>query len=150
MFRKITLGFMILLLGLGLVGCGTSTDKTQKNASTQSTSSQSAGTQKSTNNTQESKNVYLTPIPKGTPLATANNGVSKQLMTQKNVLGTQIFEQKGIIYGIITFKSGVDKTYAHNLANEFLSQLKVNYPGRKITSQVVVNGKTTDSISYKP
>lgn len=146
MYRKITLGF-IIILALSLVGCGASTGKTQNNTDSKT---QSNLTQKSTGDNQVSKNVYLKPVPKGTNLITSNNDVTKQLMAQKDVQGTQVFEQKGIVYGSITFKSGVDKTYAHNLANEFLSQLKVNYPGRQITSLVVINGKTTDSISYKP
>ncbi|KJR48149.1 hypothetical protein UF75_1502 [Desulfosporosinus sp. I2] len=81
---------------------------------------------------------------------TANTEVSKQIMAQKDVLGTQIYEQNGIVYGDITFKSGVTKDYAHNLANEFLTQLKTSYPGRSITAQVVIDGKTTDFISFKP
>ncbi|MFZ3131112.1 MAG: hypothetical protein WA125_08445 [Desulfosporosinus sp.] len=92
----------------------------------------------------------MTPVPEGTPLVTANNEVSKQLMAQKDVIGTQIYEQNGIVCGDITFKSGVAQDYAHNLANEFLNQLKVSYPGRQITTQAVSDGKNLDSISFKP
>ena len=42
-------------------------------------------------------------------------------MEQKDVVGTQVYEQLGTVYGDITFKSGVDKSYAHALANEFIS-----------------------------
>lgn len=147
LFRRVMIGLIIAVLGLALVGCGTSTGKTPQNPGANPPTS---NTQQNTSNTQESKAVHLTPIPKGTPLVTANNDVSKQLMAQKDVIGTQISDQKGIIYGNITFKSGVDKTYAHDLANEFLTQLKTSYPSRQITTQVLVDGKTIDSISFKP
>ncbi|WP_242976105.1 hypothetical protein [Desulfosporosinus sp. FKB] len=132
--KQITLGLIVLVLGITLVGCGTSTNKTQQG----------------TSSSQEVKKDYLKPVPKGTALVTSNNNVTKQLMAQKDVLGTQISEEKGIMIGRITFKTGVDKAYAHELANEFLTQLKVNYPKRQITTQVIVDGKTTDSISFKP
>jgi len=125
------IGLLISILGLALVGCGTS--KTPSN-----------------NTQQESKAIHLTPVPSGTPLVEANKDVSKQLMAQKDVLGTQIYEQQGIVFGDITFKSEVTKDYAHDLANELLTQLKVSYPSRPITTQVVIDGKTTDSISFKP
>ena len=132
MLRRIIMGLVISTLGLAIVGCGTS------------------NTQQDKVTNPEPKAVYLTPVPKGTPLITANNEVSKQLMAQKDVVGTQIYEQKGIVYGDITFKSGVAKDYAHNLANEFLNQLKVSYPGRQITTQAVSDGKNLDSISFNP
>ncbi|MHB8132331.1 MAG: hypothetical protein ACYDEX_25545 [Mobilitalea sp.] len=146
MLRKIFLGLAISVLALTLVGCGTSTNKEPQ---------QNTGSQAPTSNTQQnsddnSKTVHLTPIPEGTPLVTANTEVSKQIMGQKDVLGTQIYEQLGIVYGDITFKSEVDKDYAHGLANEFLTQLKVTYPSREILTQVIIDGKTADSISFKP
>lgn len=135
MLRKVTIGLIILVLGLSLVGCGTSTSKTPQ---------QKPGTdQTPTGN-------YLTPVPQGTPLVSANQDVSKQIMAQKDVLGSSIYEQNETVFGDITFKGEVTKDYAHNLANEFLSQLKTSYPGRQITTQVIIDGKTTDSISYKP
>lgn len=142
LFRRVIMGLIISILGLALVGCGTSTSKVQQQ--------NSGSNQAPSSNTQEPKAVHLTPVPSGTPLVTANNEVSKQLMAQKDVMGTQIYEQKGIVFGDITFKSGVTKDYAHGLANEFLTQLKASYPSRQITTQVVIEGKTTDSISFKP
>ncbi|WP_407306673.1 hypothetical protein [Desulfosporosinus sp. SB140] len=150
MIKKVMTVVMILMLGLVLVGCGNSSGKTQPQNTTGANQASSVNAQQNTAASQDSKLVHLTPIPQGTPLVTANNQVSKQLMTQKDVLGTQIYEQKGIVYGNITFKSGVAKDYAHELANEFLTQLKVNYPKRQITTQVVIDGKTTDSIAFKP
>ncbi|KUO72055.1 MAG: hypothetical protein APF81_28170 [Desulfosporosinus sp. BRH_c37] len=134
MSRKVTMVLMILILGLALTGCGKSTDsKVQQQDSGKS-------------NSQE----HLTPVPQGTPLVDANKEVTKQLIAQKDVLGTQIYDQKGIVFGNITFKTGVAKDYAHELANDFLSQLKASYPDRQVTTQVVIDGKITDSISYKP
>lgn len=135
LLRRVLRVLIISILGLALVGCGTSTGKVQQ---------QNSGT------TQAPKTVYLTPVPSGSPLVSANNEVSKQLMAQKDVIGTQIYEQKGIVYGDITFKSGVAKDYAHDLAIEFLNQLKVSYPGRQITTQALSDGKNLDSISFKP
>jgi hypothetical protein len=149
MLRRVTIALTITILGLTLVGCGNSAGKAQQSNNAANTSS-STNAQQGATASQDSQPVHLTPIPKGTPLVTANNQVSKQLMTQKDVLGTQIYEQKGIVYGNITFKSGVANNYAHELANEFLTQLKVNYPNRQITTQVIVDGKTTDTISFKP
>ena len=134
--RRLLIGLIILIISIVLGGCGTKptpSSNTQQNAATQDPNA-----------------VHLTPVPAGTPLVTANTEVSKQIMAQKDVLGTQIYEQKGLVYGDITFKSGVTKEYAHNLANEFLTQLKTSYPGRSITAQVVIEGKTTDFISHKP
>ncbi|MDQ7093924.1 hypothetical protein REC12_10015 [Desulfosporosinus sp. PR] len=139
--RRVTLGLIFLVVALTLAGCGTSTSKTPQGAN---------NSQQSTGNSSEAKSEYLKPVPQGTALVTANNNVTKQLMAQKDVLGTQISEEKGIVYGKITFKTGVDKTYAHELANELLTQLKVNYPKRLITTQVIVDGKVTDSIPFKP
>ena len=118
-----------------LAGCGTSAGKVQPpNAVTN----------------QAPTTKYLTQVPKGTSLGEDNMNVSKQLMKQKDVSGTQIYEQKGITFGNVTFKSGVDKTYAHNLINELLFQMKVTYPGKQITTQAISGGKTIDSISFKP
>lgn len=145
--KKVAMILSLIVLGIVLVGCGASTGKSQsQSSSSNKTSSNTASTQDS----DTAQTHHLTPISKGTPIVTANNQLTKQLMAQKDVLGTQISDQKGIIYGKITFKSGVSKTYAHDLANEFLNQLKVNYPKRQIIAQVIVDGKTTDSISYKP
>ena len=143
------MGLIILILSIVLVGCGTSTGKDQQQ-NTGTNQTPSSNTQQNTAATQDPNSVHLTPVPAGTPLVTANTEVSKQIMAQKDVLGTQIYEQNGLVYGDITFKSGVTKDYAHNLANEFLTQLKTSYPGRSITAQVVIDGKTTDFISYKP
>lgn len=143
------MGLIILILSIVLVGCGTSTGKDQQQ-NTGTNQTPSSNTQQNTAATQDPNAVHLTPVPAGTPLVTANTEVSKQIMAQKDVLGTQIYEQNGIVYGDITFKSGVTKDYAHNLANEFLTQLKTSYPGRSITAQVVIDGKTTDFISFKP
>ncbi|WP_242860148.1 hypothetical protein [Desulfosporosinus sp. I2] len=131
------MGLIILIISIVLGGCGTK-------------QTPSSNTQQNAAATQAPNAVHLTPVPAGTPLVTANTEVSKQIMAQKDVLGTQIYEQNGIVYGDITFKSGVTKDYAHNLANEFLTQLKTSYPGRSITAQVVIDGKTTDFISFKP
>ena len=135
LLRKLSIGCAILVIAFSLAGCGTSAGKAQ---------------QPNTANNQAPKTEYLTPVPKGTPLVEANTNLSKQLMKQKDVSGTQIYEQKGITYGDITFKSGVDKTYAHDLINEMLTQMKVTYPGKLITTQAISDGKTIDSISYKP
>lgn len=139
------MGLMISVLSLALVGCGTGKAQQQDPGANPAPSS---NTQQNSD-TQE-KAVQLTPVPSGTPLVEANKDVSKQLMAQKDVLGTQIYEQQGIVFGDITFKSGVTKEYAHNLANELLTQMKVSYPSRQIMTQVVIDGKTTDSISFKP
>lgn len=140
------MGLVISTLGLAIVGCGTLTGKVQQQNQVPTSNTQ----QQNQVTNPEPKAVYLTPVPKGTPLITANNEVSKQLMGQKDVIGTQIYDQKGIVYGEITFESGVAKDYAHNLANEFLYQLKVSYPGRMITTQAVSDGKNLDSISFTP
>ncbi|MGI6120409.1 MAG: hypothetical protein ACOYIB_07585 [Desulfosporosinus sp.] len=70
-------------------------------------------------------------------------------MKLKDVRGTQIYELQGITYGDITFESGVDKAYAHDLINELLTQMKVSYPGKQITTQAISDGKVIDSISFK-
>lgn len=145
MLRRVMMGLMISALSLALVGCGTGKAQQQDPGANPAPSS---NTQQNSD-TQE-KAVQLTPVPSGTPLVEANQDVSKQLMAQKDVLGTQIYEQQGIVFGDITFKSGVTKEYAHNLANELLTQLKASYPSRQLTTQVVIDGKTTDSISFKP
>lgn len=144
--RKLFLGLAIFVLSLTLVGCGTSNNK----APQQNTDNQTPSSNSQQNSDADAPPVHLTPVPEGTPLVTANNEVSKQIMAQKDVLGTQIYEQQGIVFGDITFKSGVTKEYAHNLVSEFLTQLKVSHPNRQITTQVVIDGKTTDSISFKP
>jgi len=129
------MGLVILVMSLVLAGCGTTTGKAQQpNAVTN----------------QAPTTKYLTAVPKGTALGEANMNLSNQLMKQKDVMGTQIHEQKGITFGDITFKSGVDKTYAHNLINELLFQMKGTYPNKQLTTQAISDGKTIDSISFKP
>ena len=146
MLRKLFLALALSVLAFTLIGCGTLTNK----APQQNTNSQPQSSNTQQNSATESKAVHLNPVPEGTPLVTANAEVSKQIMNQKDVIGTQIYEQQDTVYGNITFKSAVEKDYAHNLANEFLTQLKVSYPNRKITTQVVIDGKTIDTISFKP
>lgn len=148
MFGKISRGIGIVILALTLAGCGTSTAKTQQQNAQQSSPQQNAQQQKAEDQTP--KTDYLKPVPQGTSVADSNQNVTKQLMNQKDVLGTQVYEQKGIIYSDITFKSGVDKTYAHNLALEFLAYMKETYPNKAITAQALCDGKTIDSISFKP
>ena len=146
LLRKVMMGLMISALSLALVGCGTGKAQQQDPGANPAPSS---NTQQNSD-TQEPKAVKLTPVPSGTPLVEANKDVSKQLMAQKDVLGIQIYEQQGMVFGDITFKSGVTKEYAHNLANELLTQMKASYPSRQLTTQVVIDGKTTDAISFKP
>lgn len=135
MRKKFMMGFLILVMVFGLAGCGSSTAKEQQQNGTAD---------------QTPKTDYLSPVPEGSSLADANLNLSKQLMEQKDVLGNQIYEQQGTIYGDIKFKSEVDKTYAHNLLLEYLAQLKGNYSGKEITVQAVSEGKVFDSISFKP
>ncbi|WP_425806450.1 hypothetical protein ACHOLT_05915 [Desulfitobacterium sp. Sab5] len=143
MFRKISQGLAISFLAIVLVGCGTPTAKTQQENSQQQSTQQKV-------EDQTPKTDYLKPAPQGTSVVDSNLNVSKQIMEQKDVLGTSVYEQQGITYGDITFKSGVDKTYAHNLALEFLAQLKKTYPNKAVTAQALSDGKTIDSISFKP
>ncbi|WP_434511244.1 hypothetical protein [Desulfitobacterium sp. AusDCA] len=143
MFGKISRGIGIVILALTLAGCGTSTAKTQ-----QSSPQQNAQQQKAEDQTP--KTDYLKPVPQGTSISDANLNVAKQLMSQKDVLGNQMYEQRGITYCDITFKNGVDKNYAHNLALEFLAYMKKTYPNKAITAQALCDGKTIDSISFKP
>ena len=135
LLRKVFTRLVILVMAFVLAGCGTSAGKAQQPNSV---------------NNQAPKTEYLTSVPKETSLVEAVANVSKQLMKQKDVIGTQFYEQKGINYGDITFKSGVDKTYAHDLINELLTQLKVTYPTKQIKTQAISAGKTIDSISFKP
>jgi len=136
LLRKLVTGVVILVMALALAGCGnTAADKAQP---------------PNTVTNQAPKTEYLTPVPKGTELGEANKNLSQQIMKQKDVSGTQIYEQLGINYGDITFKSGVDKTYAQDLINELLFQMKVTYPDKQITTQAISDGKTIDSISFKP
>ena len=61
------MGLVISTLGLAIVGCGTSTGKVeQQNQAPTSNTLQDKVTNP------EPKAVYLTPVPKGTPLITAN------------------------------------------------------------------------------
>lgn len=143
MFRKISQGLAISFLAIVLAGCGTPTAKTQQENSQQQSTQQKV-------EDQTPKTDYLKPAPQGTSVVDSNLNVSKQIMEQKDVLGTSVYEQQGITYGDITFKSGVDKTYAHNLALEFLAQLKKTYPNKAVTAQALSDGKTIDSISFKP
>lgn len=141
MLRKVSMGFLILVMAFGLVGCGgTSNAKIQE---------QNKVTDQTPRN-EAPKAEYLTPIPEGKPLVESNLDLSKQIMSQKDVLGTQIYERQGITYGDISFKSEVDKAYAHNLINEFLTQMKTNYPGKQITTQAISDGKPFDSVTIKP
>lgn len=129
------MGFLILVMVFGLAGCGSSTAKEQQQNETADQTPQTD---------------YLSPVPEGSSLADANLNLSKQLIEQKDVLGNQVYEQQGIIYGDITFKSEVDKTYAHNLLLEYLAQLKGNYSGKEITVQALSDGSVFDSVSFKP
>lgn len=70
------------------------------------------------------KSEYLTAIPEGTPLGESNAKLSEQIMGQKDVLGTQIYEQMETVFGDITFNAGVDKAYASQLIKELLAQMK--------------------------
>lgn len=141
MLRKISMGFLILVMAFVLTGCGgTANPKAQEqNKVADQTPTKEAP-----------KTEYLTPIPAGKPLGESNIDLSKQIMSQKDVLGTQIYEQKGMTYGDITFKSEVDKTYAHKLITEFMTQMKTNYPGKPITTQAISDGKPFDSVTFKP
>ena len=129
------MGIVILVMAFALSGCGTSAGKAQ---------------QPNTVTNQTPKTEYLTPAPQGTSAVEANTNLSKQVMKQKDVSGIQTYEQKGITYGDITFKSGVDKTYAHDLINELLTHMKVTYPGKQIKTQAISDGKIIDFISFKP
>lgn len=123
---------VILIMTFVLSGCGNSTGKETQQP-----------------DTTVPKTEYLTPVPEGTDPSEANMNITTQLMELKGVKGTQIYEQQGITYGDITFESGVDKTYAHDLANELLTHMKSFYPGKQITTQAISDGKVIDSISFK-
>ncbi|MEA4902192.1 hypothetical protein [Desulfitobacterium sp.] len=135
MYRKLMTAILILVMVLGMAGCGSSTAEEQ---------------QQNDSADQTPQTDYLTPVPEGSSLVDVNIDLSKQLMEQEDVLGNQIYEQNGITYGDITFKSEVDKKYAHNLLKEFLAQLKTSYSGKEITVQAVSEGNVFDSISFKP
>lgn len=147
MFGKISKGIGISVLVLVLAGCGTSA-KNQQQSAQQNTQQQNTLQQKAEDQTP--KTDYLKTVPQGTSVVNSNLNVSKQIMEQKDVTGTQVYEKQGITYGDITFKSGVDKTYAHNLALEFLAYLKKTYPNKAVTAQALSDGKIIDSISFKP
>lgn len=86
----------------------------------------------------------------GSELVTANTNLSNQIMSNKNVTGTQIYEEKGIVYGIIQLNNEVTKSTAEDLIKQVMSQMKVNYAGQPITVKALKNGKTIASTSFEP
>ena len=141
MLKKLSMGLIILALIFGIGGCGGKTN------------GENQPQNPSTGQTQQEEPVqpqYLTPIPEGTPLGEANMKLSEQLMGQKDVKGTQIYEQMETVFGDITFNAGVDKAYANQLIKELLAQMKINYPGRPLTAQAISDGQVIDSVSFKP
>ena len=141
MLKKLSMGLLILALTFGIGGCGgnTNTEPQPQNPST--------GQQQQN---EPVKSEYLTPIPEGTPLGESNIKLTEQVMSQKDVLGTQIYEQMETVYGDITFNAGVDKVYANQLLKELLAQMKTNYPGKPIIVQGLSDGQVIDSISFNP
>lgn len=140
MLKKLSMGLIILALIFGIGGCGGKTNGEQPQ-------NPDAG---QTQQEEPVQSQYLTPIPEGTPLGEANMKLSEQLMEQKDVKGTQTYEQMETVYGDITFNTGVDKAYANQLIKELLAQMKINYPGRPLTAQAISDGQVIDSVSFKP
>ncbi|AFM02096.1 hypothetical protein Desde_3828 [Desulfitobacterium dehalogenans ATCC 51507] len=140
MLKKLSMGLIILALIFGIGGCGKSNVENQPQ-------NPAAG---QTQQNEPVKPEYLTPIPEGTPLGESNMKLSEQIMAQKDVLGTQIYEQQETVFGDITFNAGVDKAYANQLIKELLTQMKTNYPGRPIIAQAITDGQVIDSVSFKP
>lgn len=140
MLKKLSTGLIILALIFGIGGCGGKTNGEQpQNPSTGQTQQE-----------EPLKPQYLTPIPEGTPLGESNMKLSEQIMGQKDVLGTQIYEQMETVFGDITFNAGVDKAYANQLIKELLAQMKINYPGKPLTAQAISDGQVIDSVNFKP
>ena len=141
MLRKLSMVLIILAISLGISGCGGNTNG-------ENPPQNPAIEQPQQNEVVEPE--YLTPIPEGTPIGEANLKLGEQLMSQKDVLGTQIYEQMEVVHGDITFAAGVDKAYANQLLKEYMSQMKINYPGKPITVQALSDGQVIDSLSFKP
>ncbi|MCG1024853.1 hypothetical protein [Dehalobacter sp.] len=86
----------------------------------------------------------------GVELAKANVDLSNEFMAKKDVTGIQIYEEKGIVYGVIQLKSGVAQSYATALSNELMAQMKVNYAGRQITVLSQSDGKNLATVNSNP
>ncbi|CDX03421.1 hypothetical protein SDC9_15254 [bioreactor metagenome] len=138
MLRKLSMGLIIAVLIFGIGGCGNTNKNQPQNPAAEQQQNENV------------KSEYLTPIPEGTPIGESNLKLSEQIMAQKDVLGTQIYEQQGITYGDITFNAGVDKAYANQLLGELLAQMKINYSGMPLTVQGISDGQVIDSINFKP
>mgnify|MGYP001170173085 CR=1 FL=1 len=142
MQKKLWISLIILALTFGMGGCG-GNNKVEHQP-------QNPGTEQQQQQNDTVKSEYLTPIPEGTSLGEFNMTLSEQLMSQKDVLGIQIYEQLDTVYGDITFNPGVDKAYVKQLLQEVLAQLKVNYPNKPIVVQGISDGQVMDSISFQP
>lgn len=141
MLKRFMAGLCIVSMALTMAGCGKENQILQDNTPQQEETAN-----------QEARKYYLTPLSEGTPLNAAAPELRAQIAAQKDVLGVKTYEkQDGVFYGEIMLANGVNKIYAHDLAADFLDQLKAADPNRAIITLAVNEKKEVlEELSYTP
>ncbi|MDB4866907.1 MAG: hypothetical protein JWR03_1240 [Cohnella sp.] len=73
--------------------------------------------------------------------------LTKQLTSEKNMLGGQVYFQGDYVIATMSFKPGADPKTAQKLAQNYAEKLKTKYKNKKVNVQAVVNGKNVANIT---
>jgi ABC-type glycerol-3-phosphate transport system substrate-binding protein len=90
------------------------------------------------------------PAPSQTASQTAppiDKDLTKQLTSEKNMLGGQVYFQGEYVIATMSFKPGADPKTAQKLAQQYADKLKTKYKNKKVNVQAVVNGKNVANIT---
>lgn len=80
---------------------------------------------------------------------TENKDLTKSLLKEKDVIGGRIYLQNGIAVGAAVMTKKTTKTSADKLANKYVSLMKLQFKTKRVTFQVVSNGRNLVSIDIK-
>ena len=100
-----------------------------------------------TNVVSPSPSMSPNPSPTDANARKQDPALTKDLTSEKIVLGGEVFLQGDRAFAAILLKKGTDKKAATDLAQKYASTLKSKYPGKKVNVQAVLDGKSIVNIT---
>ncbi len=79
-----------------------------------------------------------------------NPDLTAKLKSEQSVLSGRIYEREGLVIGTIIMEKGTTTEAAQALAQKYLEEIKIQYPGKEVNVQVVADDNNLANLNFKP
>jgi len=76
--------------------------------------------------------------------------LTAKLKSEQSVLSGRIYEREGLVIGTIIMEKGTTTEVAQALAQKYLEEIKIQYPGKEVNVQVVADDNNLANLNFQP